>query len=228
MATVVLKLGGAVAGAARNEVQALLDRGDEVCVVHGAGTQISAEMARRGLEVEFVDGRRVTSAPALEVVRESLREVNAAVCEAIGAAAVGLMGDEVGLEAIRIPALGLVGDPRPSRPAAVVAALEEGRVPVVAPLARGPLNVNADEAAVALAAGLGAERLRFVTDVPGLMLDDTLVLRIDADEADRLLRESAQLSGGILPKLQAAAHAARLGISAEIGETLVTREGAER
>lgn len=222
MSRLVLKVGGAVAEAAGAETLELRRRGYEVCVVHGAGTQISAEMARRGLDVDFVDGRRVTSAAALEVVRESLRRVNAALCAAIGPPAVGLMGDEVGLEAVPVPELGLVGDPMPSRPEPVERALREGRVPVVAPLAQGPLNVNADEAAVALAAGLGAERIRFLTDVPGLLLEDAVVSRIGADEADRLLRAS-RLEGGIVPKLRAAVRAARLGMRAEIGETLVVR-----
>jgi acetylglutamate kinase len=218
----VLKVGGAVAEAAGAEALDLVARGHEVCIVHGAGTQISAEMARRGLPVDFVDGRRVTSAAALDVVRESLRDVNAAICASVGRRAVGLMGDEVGLEAVQVPELGLVGTPIPVRPAAVERALREGRVPVVAPLARGPLNVNADEAAVALAAGLAAERIRFVTDVPGLMLEDAVVPRIGADEADRLLGES-RFAGGIVPKLQAAVRAARLGIRAEIGDTLAVR-----
>ena len=65
--------------------------------------------------------------------------------------------------------LGMVGDPLPSAPEAVVAALDEGLIPVIAPLAAGPLNVNADEMAAALAVGLEAERILFVTDVPGLL-----------------------------------------------------------
>src|SRR5712692_424601 len=217
---VVLKVGGAVAEGAAAEARALHDAGDEVCVVHGAGPQISAEMERRGLEVAFVGGRRVTSAAALEVVRTSFAEVNAALCAAIGPAAVGLMGDEIGIEAVQVPGLGLVGDPLPSRPEAVEHALRERRIPVVAPLARGPLNVNADETAVALATGLEAERLLFVTDVPGLLVDGGVVLSIGADEADRLLAADG-FEGGIVPKLRAAVHAARLGLRVEIGETEV-------
>jgi len=211
---IVLKVGGAVAGRTLT-----LPDGD-VCVVHGAGPQITAEMERRGLPVEFVRGRRVTTAAALEVVREALAAVNRDLCAAIGPRAVGLMGDEIGLRARRIPELGLVGEPLPSRPPAVDAALAAGLVPVVAPLAAGPLNVNADEMAAALAAGLGAERLVFLTDVPGLLRDGVVVERIPADEAEDLLA-SGELEGGILPKLTAAVTAARLGVAASIGETAV-------
>jgi acetylglutamate kinase len=220
MSRLVLKVGGAVAASAAAHALALHDEGHEVCIVHGAGPQISAEMERRGLAVAFVGGRRVTSAAALEVVRASLAEVNATLCAAIGPAAVGLMGDEIGIEAVRVPELGLVGDPCPSRPEVVERALRERRIPVVAPLARGPLNVNADETAVALAAGIDAERLLFVTDVPGLLVDGGVVHSIGADEADRLLAADG-FEGGIVPKLRAAVHAARLGLRVEIGETEV-------
>jgi acetylglutamate kinase len=213
---IVLKVGGAVAGGTLS-----LPDGD-VCVIHGAGPQITAEMERRGLPVEFVRGRRVTTAAALGVVREALAAVNRGLCAAIGPRAVGLMGDEIGVRAAPLPELGLVGAPVPCRPAAVEAALAEGLVPVVAPLAAGPLNVNADELAAALAAGLGAERLVFVTDVPGLLLDGAVVERIPADEAEELLA-SGELEGGILPKLTAAVTAARLGVAASIGETAVIR-----
>jgi acetylglutamate kinase len=222
VSVVVVKIGGASAGGSTTRVvEDLLAEGNEVVVVHGAGPQISAEMERRGLEVRFVNGRRYTSEPALAVVRESLAEVNAALCSAIGPRGVGLMGDEIGLAAERIPELGLVGDPKPSRPVQVLDALAAGRVPVVAPLAGGPLNVNADEAAVALAAGLGASRILFLTDVPGVLLDGDVMPSIAADEADRMLGDGT-FQGGIVPKLTAAAHAARLGMRAEIGATAVT------
>jgi acetylglutamate kinase len=132
-----------------------------------------------------------------------------------------LLGDEIGLEATPVEALGLVGDPVPSAPAAVRDALAAGKVPVVAPLAVGPLNVNADEMAAALAVGIGADRILFLTDVPGLLHDGTVVQQIDVDEADALLA-GGELEGGMLPKLRAAVTATRLGVRADIGETAVT------
>jgi len=215
---IVLKAGGASTAKVAPFVQDLAARGHEILVVHGAGPQITEEMERRGLEVTFVNGRRYTSPEALAVVRESLTAVNAALCAAIGPRAIGLMGDEIGLEATRNSKLGLVGDPLPGRPALVTSALRQGRIPVVAPLAKGPLNVNADEAAVALAAGLEAERILFVTDVPGVLVGGDVVSSIGADEADRLL-DDGTFQGGIVPKLQAAVRAARLGMRAEIGDT---------
>lgn len=216
----MLKVGGAVSESAATLACDLVAQGHEVVVVHGAGPQISAEMARRGLEVSFVNGRRVTTAEALEAVRESFVAVNAALCAAIGPRAVGLAGDEIGLQATPLPGLGLVGEPLPSRPSAVLAALAEGLIPVVAPLGEGPLNVNADEAAAALAIGLGADRILFVTDVPGVLDGEQVLAEIAVDEADRLLGEGA-FEGGIVPKLTAAVRAARLGVRAEIGATAV-------
>jgi acetylglutamate kinase len=217
---VVLKLGGAVAATSASRALELHAAGVEVVVVHGAGPQISDELRRRGIPVEFVRGRRVTSEAALDVVRESLRLVGVRMASELGPLAVPLLGDEIGLEARPLPTLGRVGEALPCRPAAIEAALAAGRIPVVAPIAVGPLNVNADEAASALAIGLGADRIVFVTDVPGVLVEGALAERIEAVHADRLLAEGA-FDGGIVPKLLAAVRAARVGVRAEIGATEV-------
>jgi acetylglutamate kinase len=216
--TVVVKLGGRVAADVVRTV--LADVGGDVVVVHGAGPQITSEMERRGIAPTFVGGRRVTTPEVLDVVRSSLAEVNAAVCAAIGRSAVGLSGDEIGLAARHVAELGLVGDPEPSAPAAVVEALAAGRIPVVAPLAAGPLNVNADEAAAALAVGLGAERILFVSDVPGVYLDGEVASVLPADDAEAGIG-AGRFEGGIVPKLMAAVRAARHGVRASIGATEV-------
>jgi acetylglutamate kinase len=221
---VVLKLGGRVAGGAAAQALALHAEGQEVVVVHGAGPQITEEMERRGIEPTFVDGRRVTTAEVLNVVRASFAEVNEQVSAAIGPQALSLWGDEIGLRASQVEALGLVGDPLPAAPPSVEAALAEGRIPVIAPLAAGEdgqaLNVNADEAAAALAVGLGAERILFVSDVPGVLLDGVVVASIAADDADRMLGDGT-FEGGIVPKLEAAVLAVRGGVKAQIGATEV-------
>jgi acetylglutamate kinase len=217
----VVKCGGAVAQEAADTILALSGLAAEVCVVHGGGPQISAQLAARGVATRFVDGRRVTPPEAIDAVRDSLLAVNLALCAALGPRAVGLAGDEIGLRAVQVSDLGLVGDPIPVSPPAVEAALLSGLLPVVAPLAAGPLNVNADEAATALAVGLGAERIVFVTDVPGVIRAGGVMSAIGADEADELIAVG-EFEGGIVPKLRAAVTAARLGLQAEIGETAVT------
>ena len=225
MSRIVIELGGRVAAVAAAEALALRAQGYDVVVVHGAGPQITAEMERRGIDLTFVEGRRVTTREVLEVVRASLAEVNRDVCAAIGPTSLALFGDEVGLRATQVESLGLVGHPEPSAPPAIEEALAAGRVPVVAPLAVGPgsvgaLNVNADEAAAALAVGLGAARIVFVSDVPGVLMEGAVIEHIGVDDADRMLGDGT-CEGGIVPKLHAAGLAARGGVRAAIGATEV-------
>jgi acetylglutamate kinase len=166
-----------------------------------------------------VGGRRVTSAEALPVVREAYREENRELCAVIGERAAGLMGDELGLEAAHVPELGHVGMLLPVVPQALHDLLTAERIPVIAPLARGPLNVNADDAAAVLAVALGAARLVFVSDVAGVLVDGEVVPQLSEGEIAQL---NGHLSGGILPKLQAAVLAARGGVRVEVGQTTVT------
>jgi acetylglutamate kinase len=215
-----VKVGGAVATESADRILGLREEGHQVVVVHGAGPQITQEMQRRGIPVQFVQGRRRTSRRALGVVRESFVSVNTELCEILGDVAVPVIGDTAGLLAVPVPPLGWVGDPLPCRPKPILAALAENKVPVVAPLAVGPLNVNADDASAALALGLGADRLVFLTDVPGVYVDDEVVGSIRAGDANRLL-DAGAFDGGIIPKLRAAALAAASGITAHIGATAV-------
>jgi acetylglutamate kinase len=217
---VVVKLGGRVAATSLALVRDRHAAGDEVVVVHGGGPQITAELEALGMHARFVGGRRVTDDEALVVVRRALVAVGAELCAALGEVAVHLVGDEIGLEAVRVHELGFVGDPLPCGPAAVEDALRDRRLPVVTPVAVGPLNVNADEAASALAAGLGADRMVFVSDVPGVYLEGSVVSHLDVVQAAALLEEGV-FEGGIVPKLLAAVGAAREGIAVEIGETAV-------
>jgi acetylglutamate kinase len=216
----VVKVGGAVAAESASRILGLREEGHEIVVVHGAGPQITDEMKRRGITVEFIGGRRRTSRRGLDVVRESLEAVNAELCSALGGLAAPVIGDRAGLLAVPVPPLGWVGDPLPCRPRQILEALQAGLIPVVAPLAVGPLNVNADDAAAALALGLGARKLVFLTDVPGLLVDDALVDSICAGDANRMLA-AGEFEGGIVPKLRAAAVAAASGITAHIGCTAV-------
>jgi acetylglutamate kinase len=214
----VVKCGGAALTRGPFALERYVERDEHACVVHGAGARITAALEAAGIESLFVHGRRVTSAEALPLVREAYRAENEGLCAQIGARACGLMGDELGLEADVVPGLGHVGLPRPVAPQGLRTRLEAGCVPVIAPLARGPLNVNADDAAAALAIALCAERLIFVSDVEGVLVDGEVVDELSAREIDQL---DGLLRGGIVPKLQAAVAAARGGVRAEVGRTLV-------
>jgi acetylglutamate kinase len=223
MSRLVVKVGGAVAARSAEAVLRLAAN-HQVCVVHGAGPQISSEMERAGIPVEFVGGRRVTTAAGLEIVRSSLAAVNATLCDAIGEQALALLGDEVGLLARRIPELGLVGEVAVRDLPAVDRALVAGRIPVIAPLGvdadGGLLNVNADDAAAAVAIAARADELLFLTDVEGFMVDGEVVDSLDVPTAETLY-SGGTLDPTILPKLGAAIAAARTGVPAFIGRTEV-------
>lgn len=192
-------------------------------VVHGGGPQISAALAERGIFSEFRGGLRVTSPEALEVVREVLTgEVGPELAALINRH--GLLGKAISGETDRLLEgtrrgtivdgetvdLGLVGDVTAVNPAAVVAILDAGRIPVVSSMATDAapggqgLNVNADSAAAALAVALGAAKLVILTDVAGLYRDwpnrDSLVSVIDATELRALL---PKLESGMIPKMTA-------------------------
>jgi acetylglutamate kinase len=216
-APLVVKLGGASAAGALPQVLALAERHPRVCVVHGGGPQISAAMARRGLTPRFERGRRVTDAAALECVVEGLSAVSQDLCDALEAAgrpASALLSGAVSAE--RDPFLGLVGT-HPGLTEAGAAAVEHAfrlsRIPVIGPLAEDQhhgetlLNVNADDVAAAIAAGLGASELLFLSDVPGVLdANGQLIPSIAAS------RPPAAAQGGMLPKLEACATAVAAGV----------------
>ena len=222
--TAVIKLGG---NAALDCVPVVvrMTRDAQVCVVHGGGPQISALARERGVEPHFVGGRRMTDEPMLACVREGLAAVSAELCAALERAGVRTvaLGDGA-VDVRRVPELGFVGEPVSARTGEIAAALAEGLVPVVAPLgldADGTiLNVNADDAAAAIAAAIAAEELLFLSDVPGVLDAEGAVLsQISAS------RPPASASGGMLPKLEACT-AALLGgvarVSIGAGGTVVT------
>jgi acetylglutamate kinase len=212
----VVKIGGAALAYGEVDLSAV---GRGSVVVHGAGPRITAKLAAAGIESRFVGGRRVTSEDDLPYVKAAFREENAALCCELGPLALGLLGDELGLEADPVPELGCVGSLRPVVPPGLWGALEAGRIPVVAPLARGPLNVNADDAAAALAVGLGADRLVFLSDVPGVRVGRSVAPVLSADDVSGL---DDHVSAGMVAKLQAAVVAAREGVEVRVGATLVT------
>ena len=175
--------------------------------------------AAAGIESVFVGGRRVTSAEAIPIVREAFRARTTSSAGRSAHGRVGLMGDDLGLEADPFPSSGRAGMLRPVVPAALRGVLESGAVPVIAPLARGPLNVNADDAAAVLAVALRADRLVFASDVPGVIVEGQR--RADPVGRARSPRSAGSCPDGIVPKLQAALLAAREGIRVDVGLTSV-------
>jgi acetylglutamate kinase len=218
MALTIVKCGGAFLARERFVLEHHVPERSGACVVHGAGARISRALAAANIASSFVAGRRVTSDEAIPVVREAYRQENRDLCRQIGARAIGLLGDDLGLEARRLEGYGHVGMLLPVVPATLWELLAQDVVPVLAPLARGPLNVNADDAAAVLAVALRADRLVFVSDVPGVIVHGEVVPRLSGDDISSLGRE---LSGGIVPKLQAALVAAREGVAVVVGRTAV-------
>jgi acetylglutamate kinase len=214
----VVKCGGAALARGPFVLERYVEPGEGTCVVHGAGARITAALQIAGIESRFVGGRRITTREALPVVREAYRVENVDLCRQIGSRAVGVMGDELGLEAERLPGFGEVGILRPIVPERLWGLLATDVVPVIAPIARGPLNVNADDAAAILAIALRADRLVFVSDVAGVIVDGEVLAELSARDIPGL---NGALSGGIVPKLEAAVAAAREGVRAEVGATLV-------
>ena len=224
MKAVVIKVGGAaLAGGALEDLPAVLGSGREVALVHGGGPQLTRMLDALGRTSRFHEGLRVTDPETLEVaemvfagsVNKNLaRELNAA-----GVPAAGISGtDGPTLIVEPVPELGRVGEVRQVEPDLINALWAGGFVPVVAPLGLGPegaYNVNADAAAAALAVGLGAEYLFLLTDVDGLLKDGALVESLAPDRCEEYVA-SGFAAGGMVPKLRAAAEAARGGVSARI------------
>lgn len=220
MGLTVVKVGGSALARAPFRLADHADSGEEVVVVHGAGGRIDAALRRAGIESTFVGGRRVTPPEAMRHVKDAFADENRGLCRQIGASAVGLLGDELGLEAEQLPELGAVGYPLAFAPPRLRELVRARRVPVVASLARGPLNVNADDMAAALARALHADRLVFVSDVEGVRVAGAVAEALAEDDVAEAL-DRGDLTGGIVPKLEAALAAARDGIETRVGSTQV-------
>ena len=202
-------------------------------VVHGGGPQISAMLDRLGIASEFVGGYRVTTPETMEVVRMVLtgqvsRELVTLINEH-GPLASAISGEDAGLFVGRRRGamvdgtqvdIGLVGDVVEVDPAAVLAEVEAGRIPVVSSIAPDrdvpgqSLNVNADLAAASLAVALGAAKLVVLTDVAGLYRDwpdrESLISVIDTRELTTLL---PALESGMIPKMTACLEAVEGGVA---------------
>lgn len=230
---VVVKVGGAalddaeLAQVVAEDIALMSLVGIRLVVVHGGGPQVSEEMRARGVEPEFVDGLRVTGDAAMEVVRRVLvGSINATLvarlCRA-GLQAVGVTGQDAGLvtaTAARGPSgetLGRVGRVSEVNPRLLLDMLGGGYTPVVAPVATGvdggPMNVNADEVAGAVAAALGAAKVVYLTNVQGLYRDlgdsGSLVSELSRRELEAIV---PKLSDGMRPKAESAVAALTGGV----------------
>jgi acetylglutamate kinase len=221
---VVIKIGGGtLADGALEDLTGILGSCREVALVHGGGPQLTRMLDALGLPTRFHEGLRVTDRVTLEVAEMvfagSVNKALSRELSAMGVPAAGISGtDGPTLLVEPVPELGRVGEVRRMEPDLINALWAGGFVPVVAPLGLGPegaYNVNADAAAAALAVGLGAEHLFLLTDVDGLLKDGAPVGSLAPDECEEYVA-SGLAAGGMVPKLRAAAEAARGGVSARI------------
>ncbi len=230
--TVVIKYGGhamekpELADLFATDVVLMRLVGMNPVVVHGGGPQITDLMRRLGKEPEFVDGRRVTDAETVDIVRMALvGKVNREVVASInrhGSYAVGLSGEDAGLIRVdqRDPKLGFVGDVREIDPTMVHRLLREELIPVIATIGvdddGNAYNINADTVAGAIAESLGAEKLVYLTDVAGVYGDwpdeSSLISRLDVDALLELIA-SGKATEGMIPKLESCASALRNGVA---------------
>ena len=225
---ILVKLGGTLldqeglrASLAVQIATAALD-GHQVVVVHGGGKQMTRYLAERGIESRFVNGLRVTTPETMDAVVKVLagtvnHELVAALTKT-GACAVGLSGVDSGLAtAVQMdPELGAVGRVVNSNPALLRLLTAKGYIPVVACMAGDAggrmFNVNADQMAVACAAGFEVGQLVFLTDVEGV-LDGSkqLCAELTLADCERLIAEGVA-TGGMQAKLNAATYALRQGV----------------
>ena len=230
---VVVKLGGAAIDreldrALALDVLLLRSVGVRCVLVHGGGPQVDTLMRRVGKEPEFKDGLRVTDEETLELVRMVLvGKINRNLVGTVNREAVeepfavGVSGEDAGLLTVapRDSALGFVGDVTHVRASVLHRLLDEGLTPVVSTIgadtAGQPYNINADEAARAIAVAMAAEKIVYLTAAPGLLEDvsdeTSLVRRLTSAELRNRMAHTS-VSAGMIPKLKACADAVDGGV----------------
>ena len=228
---IVVKYGGAamdragLAASFAQDIALLQSAGITPVVVHGGGPQVTHMSARLGIETTFVDGLRVTDAETLDVATMVLAgKLNKEVVGSLvsgGVPAVGLSGIDGGLLLARrqvAPDLGFVGEVVHVNGDVLRTLTERRFVPVVASIAVDETgqayNVNADVVAAELAIELGAEKLVFINDVPGLIgPNGDLLSELSAQQCLDLLAQGGVVEGGMIPKLESAVDALRAGVT---------------
>jgi acetylglutamate kinase len=232
--TVVIKYGGVALEDERIRATIIKDIammkliGINPVVVHGGGVQITQMLKELNYESEFVGGLRKTDEKAAEVIQMVLSaKVNKKIVsdiQAEGVSAVGLCGSDGGLFEVRkiFPGgedLGFVGEVANTNPKVLQNLIAGGFIPVVSPVSTAQngdiYNINADYAALAVAAGLGAQKLIFLSDIEGVRRDvfdrNSVISHLKADAIDKYI-EDGIISGGMIPKIQSCKKAIEEGV----------------
>lgn len=197
-------------------------------IVHGGGKEISSMVTRLGMEPRFVNGLRVTDEETMEVAEMVLGKVNKSLVqlvESLGVRAIGISGKDGGLLTVEKKYangedVGFVGEITEVNGDILYDLLEKDFLPIVCPIGMDKdfrtYNINADDAACAIARAMKAEKLAFLTDIEGVYKDpknpDTLISELTVSEAKNLMKEG-YIGGGMLPKLQNCMDAIENGVS---------------
>ena len=197
-------------------------------IVHGGGKEISRWVGKVGKEAKFVNGLRVTDAETMEIAEMVLNKVNknlVTMVEELGVKAVGISGKDGGLLHVEKKYsdgqdIGFVGEITKVDPKVLYDLLEKDFLPIIAPIGMddnfNTYNINADDAACAIAKAVNAEKLAFLTDIEGLYKDindkSTFISRLTASEAEELI-SGGFIGGGMLPKLNNCTSAIKSGVS---------------
>jgi acetylglutamate kinase len=237
--TFVIKYGGhamvnkELAGVFAQDIVLLRQVGVNPIVVHGGGPQINQMLDRLQIKSRFIDGLRVTDAATMEVVEMVLAgSTNKHIVSAINAAggkAVGLSGRDANLLVATKQVLtkngqeidlGFVGDPKTVDPHVLKTLAQGGMIPVIAPVSAGEggetYNLNADTAAGAIAAAVGAARLLLLTDVSGVLDKEGKLLENLTVPQVRSLMTDGTISGGMIPKLETCIEAVEGGVEGSV------------
>ncbi len=197
-------------------------------IVHGGGKEISKWVEKAGMEPEFVNGLRKTDAATMEIAEMVLNKVNKSLVqlvEELGVNAIGISGKDGGLLKVdkkysNGQDIGFVGDIKEVNPKILYDLLENDYLPIICPIGMdddfNSYNINADDAACAIARAVKAEKLAFLTDIEGVYKDpkdkSTLISELPIEEAKKLIQEG-YIGGGMLPKLNNCIDAMENGVS---------------
>ena len=232
---ILIKLGGSVMednSLLQNifdDISLMNTLGARIILVHGGGKKISAELTKRGIETEFISGYRVTDKDSVDTIEMVLSgNVNKSIVQALkndNVKAIGISGKDANLITAKkkvIPEgdIGFAGDVVSVNPEILSLLLDSGYLPVVSPVSADnegqTYNINADEAALAIAEGMKVDTLVFITDVDGILLDvhndKTIVNYVDVKKAEELI-EKGFIGGGMLPKLKSCVESIKNGVN---------------